>query len=94
VAEAQAESERDDELDELSLRILDFERGWTGGAGAKEAAVRARFGLSATRYYQLLYALIDSPSALRRDPLLVRRLQRLRDVRSRARRVRAPSSPR
>jgi hypothetical protein len=76
------------ELDELDLRMLDFEARWSGRLGAKEAAIRAEFGLSAARYYQLLDALIDSPIALRRDPILIRRLQRLRDGRARARAAR------
>ena len=47
-------------------------------AGAKETAIRDRFGLSPTRYYQVLNALVDRPAALAADPLLVRRLRRLR----------------
>ena len=58
------------------------------GSGAKDAAIRSEFSIPAARYYQMLYALIDSPVALRSDPLLVRRLQRLRDARSRARAAR------
>lgn len=76
------------ELDELGLRMLDFERRWASQVGAKDAAIRSEFGIPAARYYQMLYALIDSPVALRSDPLLVRRLQRLRDARSRARAAR------
>jgi hypothetical protein len=76
------------ELGELELRLLDFERVWASRAGAKDAAIRAEFSIPAARYYQMLYALIDSPVALRSDPLLVRRLQRLRDARSRARAAR------
>lgn len=78
--------EADDELDDLDLRILSFERDSTGQTpSAKDAAIRVQFGLSSARYYQSLFALIDSPAAVRYDPLLVRRLQRLRDTRSRAR---------
>ncbi|CAN5377199.1 DUF3263 domain-containing protein [soil metagenome] len=77
------------DLSELDLRILDFERGWATRVGAKDAAIRAEFDLAAARYYQLLYVLIDSPVALRSDPLLVRRLQRLRDARTRARAARS-----
>jgi len=76
------------ELSELELRMLDFESRWSGRLGAKESAIRAEFGLSAARYYQVLDALIDSPIALRFDPLLVRRLHRLRDGRARARAAR------
>jgi Protein of unknown function (DUF3263) len=71
------------ELDERSVRILDFERQWWRHAGAKEQAIRDRFGLSATRYYQVLNALLDTPAALAHDPVLVGRLRRLRASRSR-----------
>lgn len=66
------------ELDERSREILDFEADWSTHAGAKAEAIRARFGLSTTRYYQLLNALLDTEAALRHDPMLVKRLQRIR----------------
>lgn len=72
-------------LDERSRDILDFERTWWMQPGRKERAIRARFGLSATRYYQLLNRLIDSQEALRYDPMLVKRLRRLRSARRRQR---------
>lgn len=65
--------------------ILAFERDWWRHAGAKEEAIRSQFGLSAARYYQLLNTVIDSPDAVRHDPMLVRRLQRARDARTAAR---------
>jgi hypothetical protein len=61
--------------------ILDFERTWWDGSPGKEPAVRAKFGLSPARYYQLLNRLIDRPEALEYDPMLVQRLRRLREVR-------------
>ena len=73
------------ELDETELRVLAFERAWADRVGNREAAIRAEFGVSPARYYQMLYALLESPIAVRHDPLLVRRLQRLRDARRRAR---------
>jgi len=76
-------------LPALQARILEFERSWWRHAGAKEEAIRSEFGLSAARYYQLLNALIDSPEAVRHDPMLVGRLQRARDARTRARAARA-----
>ena len=75
-------------LSELDLRLLDFERAWAARVGAKEAAILTEFALPPARYYQMLYVLIDSPAALRHDPLLVRRLQRLRDARTRSRAAR------
>jgi Protein of unknown function (DUF3263) len=61
--------------------ILAFERQWWRFAGAKEAAIRERFEMSPTRYYQVLNALVDRPEALAVDPLLVRRLRRMRAAR-------------
>ena len=76
------------ELSDRDRQILDFERQWWKYAGAKEAAVREKFDMSATRYYQVLNALIDRPEALEEDPLLVRRLRRLRSARQRQRSAR------
>jgi hypothetical protein len=75
-------------LGELSARdteILTFERQWWKFAGAKEQAIRDKFQMSATRYYQVLNALIDKPEALAQDPLLIKRLRRLRATRQRNR---------
>jgi hypothetical protein len=72
-------------LGDRDRQILEFERQWWRHAGAKEEAIRAEFALSAARYYQLLNAVIDSPAAVRHDPMLVRRLQRTRDARTQAR---------
>jgi hypothetical protein len=72
-------------LDERSRAILDFERGWWQRPGPKDRHIRGRLGLSPARYYQLLNDLIDSPEALRYDPMLVRRLRRLRTARRRQR---------
>jgi len=68
--------------------ILAFERQWWKYAGAKEQAIRELFDMSATRYYQVLNALIDRPEALATDPMLVKRLRRLRSARQRARSAR------
>jgi len=65
--------------------VLDFERQWWRYAGAKEQAVRELFGLSATSYYQVLNTLLDSPEALAHDPMLVKRLRRMRSQRQRSR---------
>ena len=75
-------------LDERDRAVLDFERQWWKYAGAKEQAVRDLFDMSATRYYQVLNALIDRPEALVHDPMLVKRLRRLRSSRQRARSAR------
>ena len=75
-------------LPERDERILDFERQWWRHAGAKEEAIRSQFSLPAAHYYQLLNAVIDTPEAVRHDPMLVRRLQRARDARTSARAAR------
>jgi hypothetical protein len=72
-------------LTERDRAILDFERSWWSEQGPKETAILERFELSTTRYYQILGELLDSPEALEYDPLVVRRLQRMRDRRRRAR---------
>ena len=76
------------DLCERDQQVLAFERQWWKYAGAKEQAVRELFDMSATRYYQVLNALIDSPAALAHDPMLVKRLRRLRASRQRARSAR------
>ena len=77
-----------EELSERDQAILAFERQWWRFAGAKEQAIRETFDMSATRYYQVLNALIDREAALAYDPLLVKRLRRLRTARQRARSAR------
>ncbi|QPI61860.1 DUF3263 domain-containing protein [Streptomyces malaysiensis subsp. malaysiensis] len=68
-------------LSERDRDVLAVERrGWPG-PGAKERAIRERLGISATRYYQLLNALLDDPRALEHDPVTVNRLRRIRDER-------------
>ena len=69
-------------------QMLTFERQWWRQPGAKETAIREQFGVPPTRYYQVLNALVDRPAALAADPLLVRRLRRLRSAR---RQRRSPS---
>jgi hypothetical protein len=61
--------------------MLAFERQWWRRAGAKDTAIRTRFGLPPTRYYQALNALVDRPDALATDPLVVGRLRRVRAAR-------------
>ena len=78
---AQEESANNTGLSELELRILDFEGNWWRYAGAKEAAIKELFELTAPRYYQLLNDLIDRNDALAAAPMLVKRLRRLREAR-------------
>ena len=73
------------ELTDQEIQILDFERSWWKHAGVKEQAIKERFEMSATRYYQLLNELLENPAALEHDPILVKRLKRLRTYRQRQR---------
>jgi hypothetical protein len=77
-----------DRLDRRDREILAFERQWWKYAGAKEQAIRELFDMSATRYYQVLNALLDKPEAMAADPLLIKRLRRLRTSRQRTRAAR------
>jgi len=76
------------DLSDRDREILAFERQWWKYAGAKEQAIRELFDMNATRYYQVLNALIDNPAALAADPMLIKRLYRLRSTRQRARSAR------
>ena len=75
-------------LTDLEMAILEFERNWWRYAGAKEAAIKELFDLTAPRYYQLLNDLIDRDDALAASPMLVKRLRRLREARTQARSAR------
>lgn len=77
-----------DGLTRREHEVLAFERQWWKYAGAKEDAIKELFSMSATRYYQLLNALVDRPEALAADPMLVKRLRRLRASRQKVRAAR------
>jgi hypothetical protein len=76
------------ELSDREQEILAFERVWWRFATAKDQAARERFGMGAPDYYRTLSQLIDTDEALEHDPLLVRRLRRLRATRRRDRAAR------
>ncbi|MGW5519628.1 DUF3263 domain-containing protein [Nocardia africana] len=88
VVEGAPEGVAVDGLTRRELDILDFERKWWKYAGAKEEAIRELFAMSATRYYQVLNAVVDKPEALAADPMLVKRLRRLRASRQKSRAAR------
>lgn len=92
-AQPEHAEEPDSTLPDRDRSILEFERHWWRHAGAKEEAIRSQFSLPAARYYQLLNAVIDTPEAVRHDPMLVRRLQRARDARTSARAARSFTAP-
>jgi hypothetical protein len=72
-------------LSARDLAVLDFEKRHWRHSGAKEQAIRERFDLSASQYFQVLNALLDRPEALAAEPVLVNRLRRERDLRRRSR---------
>ncbi len=75
-------------LSDRDVEILGFERQWWKYAGSKEQAIKELFDMSSTRYYQVLNALLDNPAALEADPMLIKRLRRMRSSRQRARTTR------
>jgi Protein of unknown function (DUF3263) len=91
IARTEQSGDDSDLTDGLTRRehdILAFERQWWKYAGSKEDAIKELFSMSATRYYQVLNALVDRPEALAADPMLVKRLRRLRASRQKARAAR------
>ena len=72
-------------LTDQERAILDFERSWWTVDGVKEALIQDQLGITASRYYRQLNELLDRSDALEHDPLVVRRLRRLRERRRRAR---------
>ena len=88
-ADAEAELHvADPVLSDRDQAMLEFERQWWKFAGSKEEAIRQQFDMSGTRYFQILNGLIDRPEALAADPLLVKRLRRMRSSRQKARAAR------
>lgn len=65
-------------MTDLELQILGFEANWHRFDGSKDEAIRCPFDLSPTQYHQQLNALLDNPDALVYNPLLIKRLRRLR----------------
>lgn len=75
----------DDELTELDMQVLTFAGKRWKNDGARDTAIRQLFGGSPHLYFQRLHMLLDRPAAYRHDPLLVKRLRRLREQRQAAR---------
>ncbi len=80
-------------LSDRDTAVLAFERAWWRYGGAKESSIRAEFAMSPTEYYQVLNALLDDESALVHDPMLVKRLRRMRATRQRGRGARRLEFP-
>ena len=70
-------------LSDRDVQMLDFESNWWKYAGAKEEAIRTKFDVSATRYYQRLNSLADNPASMAHDngryAPVVSRIKRLRE---------------
>lgn len=89
VSDADSNDQREHQaFDDRDREILELERSWWKYEGAKTSAMRERFDLSPTRFYQRLNWVIDQPEAMAYDPMTVRRLQRLREARQRQRSAR------
>jgi len=72
-------------LSEFEVKMLEFERSWWRHAGVKESSIKELFNLTPPAYYQLLNNLIDREAAVLAEPILVKRLRRLRESRTEAR---------
>jgi hypothetical protein len=72
-------------LSERHAAMLDFERSWWNNDDPRDLVIRARFQCSPEEYHAELTKVLDDPAAMDHDPLVVRRLKRLR---LRARRAR------
>ena len=70
-------------------RIVEVERGRWKYAAAKDQHVREVLGVSATRYYQLLDAMLDDAEAERLWPVEIKRLRRVREARRAVRSARS-----
>lgn len=73
------------DLTDLQAEVLDFERSWYTYGGPKDHAINEKFHMDAAAYFQVLNALLDNPAAYQRDPILIKRLRRIRDSRQRSR---------
>lgn len=69
-------------LSERDRQMLDFTNLWWQYRGNQEAAIRERFDVTVTRFWQEILRIIENPAALAYDPLAVKRLQRARLRRS------------
>ena len=71
--------------------MLDFERDWWNNNDPRDQVIRARFQCSPDEYHAELTKVLDDPAAMDHDPLVVRRLKRMR-VRARRARLEATSN--
>lgn len=76
------------DLTDADKDVLDFERQQWTYPGAKETAVLEKFGVGMVPYYMRLNRIIGTDAALSYNPMLTRRLRRLRDARAEQRSAR------
>ena len=80
-------------LTPADMEILEFERVVFRHEGARDEAIRVRFGVSRTRYVQMLHAVVAKPEAAAYDPAVVARvrsrIERTRQVTTRQAKVMA-----
>jgi hypothetical protein len=72
-------------LTDKEKAVLDFEASWWQEGGPKEVRIREQLELSPTRFYAILQELMESAEAMEYNPLVVRRMRRMRERRRRAR---------
>jgi hypothetical protein len=65
------------------LDLIEFERIHWGPRPSKESVVRRVWGVTLVRYYQRLYAIMESPAARRYDPVLIRAFAESSEARAR-----------
>ncbi|MFT4864715.1 MAG: hypothetical protein ACI9CV_001293 [Ilumatobacter sp.] len=65
-------------LSERHAAMLDFERSWWTNDDPRDQVVRARFQCSPEEYDAEIAVVLENPDAAEHDPLVVRRLKRLR----------------
>lgn len=73
------------DLTDLDVAILAFEHRRWRYRGAREEAITVELGMTPTAYTQRLNSLLDVPAAYLHDPVLIKRLRRLRETRRQAR---------
>ncbi|MCU1503692.1 MAG: hypothetical protein JWM12_3046 [Ilumatobacteraceae bacterium] len=78
-------TESEEPLGERARAMIEFEAHWFTFDEDRHDTIRARFACSVEDYNLELNRVIDHPGALAIDPLVVRRLRRLRERRRRAR---------
>lgn len=77
-----------EQLTESERKILDLERQWWQFSGTKEQRIREDLDLSLTQFYMRLNRMVDDPRVEAADPLLVRRVRRIRESRQASRSAR------